>query len=290
MAGIVIGVDGSEHAASALRWAAEEGERHGWDVTAVLAWGYLSQFHAEPGAAFDPDYGDADADAALAAYLEQALGAAPGVTVHRRTVCDLPASALIAASADADLVVIGARGLGDVKGVLLGSVSQQCLHHLTRPMAIIRDHAPLHGEAAMQRIVVGVDGSETSRRALRWAIDEGRLRQAAVEVVHAWHLPYVGGFPYTAGTFDPAPFEEAAQQTLDAVVDGADTSGLPVPVERICHLGDAASGLLATAKGADLVVVGSRGLGGFSGLLLGSVGHHVAHHAPCPVVIIPPAD
>ena len=82
-----------------------------------------------------------------------------------------------------------------------------------------------------------------------------------MEVVHAWHLPYVGGYPYTAGSFDPTPFEDAARQTLDSVVDGMDATGLPAPLERILHLGDPATGVLETAKGADLVVVGSRGLG-----------------------------
>lgn len=142
----------------------------------------------------------------------------------------------------------------------------------------------------VERIIVGVDGSETSRRALRWAVEEARLRQASLEVVLAWHPPYVGGYPYTGTLIDPTVFEDAARQTLDEVVDGVDTSGLPQPVERVQCLGDAASAILETAKGADLVVLGSRGLGGFTGLLLGSVSHHVAHHATCPVVIVPPGD
>lgn len=288
MAGIIIGVDGSESAAQALRWAVREGELHDWRVTAVLAWGYMSQYHANPKDAFDPDYGEEQADAALATYIERALEPAQCALVDRRPVCDLAASALLDAAADADLVVLGARGLGGFKGLLMGSVSQHCVHHATRPTAIVRATSHGRGADTMERIVVGIDGSETSRRALRWAVEEARVRGASVEVLHAWHLPYVGGYPYTAGAFDPAPFEQAARETLDAVVDGTDASGLGTPIERILHMGDPATGLLDAAKGADLVVVGSRGLGGFTGLLLGSVGHHVAHHAPCPVVIIPP--
>ncbi|MEQ1785767.1 MAG: universal stress protein [Acidimicrobiales bacterium] len=290
MAGIVIGVDGSESAAEALRWASREAALHDWRVTAVLAWGYLSQYHAGPNDAFDPDYGAEQADAALATYIERALEPAQCAAVDRLPVCDLAARALLDAAADADLVVLGARGLGGFKGLLLGSVSQHCLHHATRPTAIVRETSHGRGDDAMERIVVGIDGSETSRRALRWAVEEARLRHASVEVVHAWHLPYVGGYPYTAGAFDPAPFEQAARETLDAMVDETDADGLAAPIERILHLGDAATGVLDAAQGADLVVVGSRGLGGFAGLLLGSVGHHVAHHAPCPVVIIPPED
>jgi len=286
MPGILIGVDGSDSAERAIQWAAHEADLHGWDLTALLAWGYLNQYHADPEAGFDPDYTFHDADAALTAFVERALGPERSEMVTRRTACELPAVALLDPAIEPDLLVVGARGLGGFKGLLLGSVGQHCLHHTTRPIAIIRDTA--RDPDPIERIIVGIDGSETSRRALRWAIEEARLRQAAVVVIHAWHLPYVGGYPYTAGTFDPTPFAEAARETLDGVVDGTDVTGLPNPPERVLHLGDPARGILTAAEDATLAVVGSRGLGGFSGLLLGSVGHHVAHHAPCPVVIIPP--
>ena len=139
----------------------------------------------------------------------------------------------------------------------------------------------------MERIVVGIDGSETARRSLQWAAGEARLRRAALEVVHAWSMPYLLGLPYTSANVDPAWIEDAARSTLDAAVDSLDMTGLAQPVERILVAGGAASAILEAAKGADLVVVGSRGLGGFSGLLLGSVSHQVVHHANCPVVVIP---
>ena len=141
----------------------------------------------------------------------------------------------------------------------------------------------------MQRIVVGVDGSDTARSALRWALDEARVRQAEVDVVHAWHVPYTGAYPYTTAVLDPHEYQIEERKLLDEVVDGADVTGVP-SVERILAPGQAAHMLVAAAKGADLLVVGSRGRGGFSGLLLGSVSQQVVHHAPCPVVVIPSAD
>jgi nucleotide-binding universal stress UspA family protein len=143
----------------------------------------------------------------------------------------------------------------------------------------------------VERIVVGIDGSETSQRALRWALHEGRLRQAAVEVVHAWHTPYAAGYGYGFGTpyVDPQMDETFARDLLDRTLDAEDCTGLPVPIERITSCGGAAQLIIDAAKGADLVVVGSRGHGGFAGLLLGSVSHQVAHHSPCPVVIVPPS-
>jgi nucleotide-binding universal stress UspA family protein len=253
----------------------------------VLAWGYLDQHHADDDGDFDPDYSDADAAAALDAYVDRVIDPSAGIDVRRRTECSLAARALLEAASGASLLVLGAKRQSALRGLLVGSVSQHCLHHATSPLAIVHPRAaPAEGVA--ERVVVGIDGSDTSRAALRWAVGEARLRQASLDVVLAWHLPYVGGYPYTGASFDPGYLEEGARTTLDEFVDGTDTTGLPRPPDRILSLGDPASALVDIADGADLVVVGSRGLGGFTGLLLGSVSHHVAHHAPCPVVIIPP--
>jgi nucleotide-binding universal stress UspA family protein len=149
----------------------------------------------------------------------------------------------------------------------------------------VRDGAE-HSREGIARVVVGIDGSDTSAGALEWALDEGRLHQATVEVVHAWGLPYGAGEPFVAVAFDSTPLEDAARRTLDAAVESADTSGLPAPVTRTLTLGSAAASILQAAESADLVVVGSRGLGGFKGLMLGSVSYHVVHHATCPVVVL----
>ena len=140
----------------------------------------------------------------------------------------------------------------------------------------------------MERIVVGVDGSEGAQRALRWALDEARLRGASIDVVHTWHYPNSVGSPYAPLATTSFVFEDDARVILDRVVDAEHTMGLEV--NRILACGPAASTLLEAAKGADLLVVGSRGRGGFTGLLLGSVSQQVLHHAPCPVVVIPEPD
>src|SRR4051812_245702 len=141
-------------------------------------------------------------------------------------------------------------------------------------------------EDPMERIVVGVDGSEGSQAALRWAIAEARRHGAALEVVHAWHVPFATGYTYVAAPMvDPAPIEAAERQLLDRCVDAEDTAGLDITRLLVCET--ASSALITAAKGADLLVVGTRGRGGFAGLLLGSVSQTVTHHAPCPVVVVP---
>jgi hypothetical protein len=108
--------------------------------------------------------------------------------------------------------------------------------------------------------------------------------------VHVWHYPYVATAPFvpTPGVGSES-FEADARATLDESVNAVDGTALAEPIERKLICDGAVAGLLAEAKGADLLVVGSRGRGGFAGLLLGSVSQEVAHHAPCPVVVVPPA-
>jgi nucleotide-binding universal stress UspA family protein len=138
----------------------------------------------------------------------------------------------------------------------------------------------------MERIVVGLDGSEAASAALAFAVAEARLRGAQVDAVIAWHEPYVAP-TMTPVVADPAVFEESAERALDRALEGVDQSGEPVKIERRVVHGSAAGVLLEAAEGATMLVVGSRGRGGFAGLLLGSVSQQVVHHATCPVVIIP---
>ena len=143
-------------------------------------------------------------------------------------------------------------------------------------------------ERTEHRIVVGIDGSESSRQALQWAIDEGRHHDSFVEAVHAWHDVYVElDTPYSGELLARQMYSDAADALVGDVVDATDASGLAAPVGRTVVQDAPAHALLEAAKGADLIVVGSRGRGGFAGLLLGSVSQQVVHHAPCPVVVIP---
>lgn len=135
----------------------------------------------------------------------------------------------------------------------------------------------------MGTIVVGIDGSEDSIRALAWAIAEARVRKGKVKAIHSWSFPtpIVGddGLPH-------ADLAASADKVLDDAIAAAGDAG-GVEVEREIANDLPAKALIAASKGADLLVVGSRGLGGFKGLLLGSVAQQVAHHSQCPVVIVP---
>jgi nucleotide-binding universal stress UspA family protein len=137
-------------------------------------------------------------------------------------------------------------------------------------------------------IVVGIDGSESARFAARWAAREAELRAAAVLLVSAWELPTYGfSFGAVAVSEDMMKaLRRAAEDNLADATDEVRTIAKEIDVSTEVVEGNAAGVLLEAARDADLLVVGSRGLGGFRELLLGSVSQHCAHHAGCPVVIV----
>jgi nucleotide-binding universal stress UspA family protein len=156
----------------------------------------------------------------------------------------------------------------------------------------------------MGTIVVGVDGSPGSDAALRWALDEARLRGSRLRVVHAYEAPHVALSDAAVGAAGiPTPpilthedvervrasAEEQARGVVDSALRRVADEGAERPeIERAALLGPAAQTLIEAGRGAELLVLGSRGRGGFLGLLLGSVTQQCAHHPPCPVVILPP--
>ena len=133
------------------------------------------------------------------------------------------------------------------------------------------------------QIVVGVDGSDHSQHALRWAIEEAEIRRAELTAVFAWQFPLIG----IPGAFDRDSLQAEAKQFLSAEVAASDPPA-QLTINTLVAQGDPSASLLAACQNAnaDLLVIGSRGREGFVGLLLGSVGQECAVHAPCPVVIV----
>jgi nucleotide-binding universal stress UspA family protein len=276
---IVVGVDGSPQAERALRWAAEEADRHGAALAAVMAWDFLAQPHSagagdEDG--FDPTYGADDAAATLRAVVQDVL---PGRQVEESAVLAGPAEALVDAATAADLVVVGDRGVGGFAGLLLGSVSERVLEEAPCPVAVVRGDAdrPAHGP-----VVVGVDGSEVGAKALRWAAEEARARKAPLRAVHAWQVPYLLP-PIGGGVMEE--LEAGARSVLDDALRDAALGDLQVDAQL--SSAGAAEAIIGHSSDASLIVVGSRGLGRFRRAVLGSTSRQLAHHAPCPLVVVP---
>jgi len=142
-------------------------------------------------------------------------------------------------------------------------------------------------QPARAEVVVGVDGSDSSLNALRWAAKEARLTGATLHAVTAWEYPLSYGWAAVPDRFDP---DGDARAMLEDAVRAVRAEEPDVPITLNVIEGHPAAALLAAAEDASLLVVGSRGHGAFTGVLLGSVGEHCAHHAKCPLVIVRPQE
>jgi nucleotide-binding universal stress UspA family protein len=136
-------------------------------------------------------------------------------------------------------------------------------------------------------IVVGVDGSDESKKALAWALDEARLRHTALRVVNAWQLPVFDLSGHAlSDLLDPAGFERQALHVIDQALGDLEGGDSGVEIEKLAPEDAPVPALVEASESAELLVVGSRGRGGFTGLLLGSVSQQCAQHATCPVVVV----
>ena len=285
---IAVGVDGSEGSDRAIVWAAREAVTTGATLRIVSAWAMPTMmWPATMAIAYvDPADVRVGALAILDRARELALDAVGSLPLEVETV-DVrggPAAQLLARTQDAHLLVVGTRGRGGFASLLLGSVATTCAHHASVPLAVIGADAPPPGDG---EIVVGLDDSPGARAALRWAADEARRVDTDLRVVHGWEVPVGPGTEALGPGWDPE-VDAAAQEHLELLVEEEiDPSTTHPTVEVAAVVASVPEALIAESKGAAMLVVGSRGRGGFRELLLGSVSQHCLHHASCPVIIVP---
>ena len=288
MAGrIVVGVDGSAHARQALRFALAEAALRGARVDVVGSWAVPPLAATGVGMipAFDllrAELGDS-ASEVLARELAEVPDAAAGVEVEQHVAQGDAAGVLVEAAAGAELLVVGSRGRGGVTGTVLGSVSRACLHHAPCPVAVVHDAGPTE----RSRIVVGVDGSPGASAALEWACAEARLRDVGVYAVCAYDEPW--GIA-SLGMSSAAAVAEL-RTALAADAEGALEAAQAAAPEGVGVTGEAVQGaagpaLVSASDGSALLVVGSRGRGGFKSLLLGSVSQYCAAQARGVVIVV----
>ncbi len=277
---VVVGVDGSSNARHALEWAADEARAR----DAVLHVVYVGPIQPDRVPEWLPD--GAGIEAVDQAVVDDAVGLAalrhPDLVVRGEVLWGAPSEQLVDAGEEADLLVVGARGSHGFLGLLIGSVSERCIHNARGPLAVIRQISdaqgiPTHGG----RVVVGVDGSTDARWAMRWALDEAEVRGASVEAVVAWQYPPTHAVVATSAL----RFAVAAREVERLAKEEAGRWAPDVPFTVSVRDEAIVPALLDRARGAELLVVGPHGQGGYRDFLLGSVANQCVHHAPCPVVV-----
>ncbi|MDU0348193.1 universal stress protein [Actinomyces sp. MRS3W] len=286
---VLVGVDGSPESLEAVDWAVDRAACNGWRVHILCAYSLPSFTTASLDggyAALDDSAVRAGAEAVVNEAVSRAQGR--GVTVTSSLETGDPAGVLVDLSEDATLAVVGTRGGGGFADRLLGTVSSALPAHSHCPAVVVPRHTEGSAFTPVKRIVVGVDGSDSARKALRWAVREAEAWGAELTAIAA--VPMASG----AGALAWLPAAVDREQVLTDVRTGLDRAiaeaveGHPdVVVRRHALDGNAAELMAEFSTAVDLVVVGSRGRGGFSGLLLGSVSQGVLSHASCPVMVVP---
>ncbi len=281
---MVVGLDGSPGSDAALAWAVRHSDVFG-SIKPVSTWllPWWASGVASPGVYSPPPtvelqlQAEAELDQQLAS-VDSSLLMAP-VVVHGRA-----GKSLVEIGADASLIVVGTRGRGALADTLLGSVSTYVASHAPCPVAIIPEKAPTGH--TFQKIVVGIDGSESSNRALDWAIEHAG-DDSDIVVIHSWS-------PITASGFDApidltSQLQETAERLTERVIaDAVERHGITsTRLDVRTEMGDARNVLRKAASDADLLVVGAKGHHGVAHLLLGSVTTGLVHQPITPVIVVP---
>jgi nucleotide-binding universal stress UspA family protein len=274
----VVGVDGSDDSRMALRWAAAAADAANAPVVAVQSWVY-------PGSTVLPftpvprsrDEMEEDTRRGLTAVLAETLGSSTTATAG--VLRGPPAGALLQRVTPDSVLVLGSRGLGGFTGLLLGSVSQECVEYASCPVVVVRtDHVPGDGDV----ILVGMDGSEGAQRALAWAHALAGATGAGLHAVYAWR-PVQAERPPRMG-------DRLESEATDAVRSWTQSVGDTIETEQL--EGDPREVLVAAAERLKpaLTVVGRRGAGGVRSMRLGSTANHLVRHGTTNVAVLPAPD
>jgi len=270
-----------------LHWALAEARRRARPVQLLLARGV--PLPGQFGIVRDALVPEPLAAEVLQRAREHAAAAEPSVQVHTGVRDGGPAAVLVEASAQADSIVVGRHSGSRLSEAVLGSTSAQVAAHARAPVVVVDDHAEPPADG---RVVLGVDGSRANEAAIEYGFDAAQQRGSSLVAVYAWHLepPEQATLPWISEHTLHRLAEEQQRVLYEALAGWAETYP-DVQVHHVVSRLTPVDLLLAHAKNASLLVVGSRGRGGLPGLMLGSVSQSIIHRpGPCPVAIVREGD
>ncbi|WP_405734469.1 universal stress protein [Streptomyces sp. NBC_01537] len=293
---VVAGLDGSPESLAAAEWAAREAERREIPLRLVHAWDWQPLPYA-PVDGTEPHRHWAERvprEATQKLRLHH-----PGLEIDTEQVKEQPIDALLAAAADAELLVLGSRGLSGIGGFLVGSVALSVLAHATRPVVLVRAGEQEQDEhlrdasgrpstgSPYRDVLLGLDLTRPSDAVIEFAFDAARRRATGLRVIHGWNLPPYYGY---GAAIDPGLSAELAEQETSALTEALRPWREKYPAVHVtahAAVGRAADHLVDAAADASLVVVGRRNRGVPIGAHIGPVTHAVLHHAAAPVAVVP---
>ena len=287
---VVVGFDGSQPAREAARYAAAEARTRGMELRLATAYELPT---TEMGVSAAPLPWDEEIITTLTTQAEndaeefaaQLRTEFPELDISTAVLLGGAAGVILGQAEHAALVVLGSHGKEGILGRLLGGVTRQVATHCPVPTVVIRPRE----EDPAGVVVVGIDGSPDSVHALQFAFDYASRHGLSLRIIHTWDVPPIGAITGVPSPQPPALLQELADNELRFSVEelaGYSQRYPEVAHEVIVQQGSPVRVLTESARDADLLVVGSRGRGGFLGLLLGSVSHGVLNHAVCPVAIV----
>lgn len=280
--GILVAVDGSESADRALDWAVAEADRRGLPLTITHCYYWPSTgLGAMDAIGFLMEGLAQDSAEVLADAEARARGAAPNLAIRALSNLGAPVVTLVEMSSGYELLVMGSRGLGGFKGMLLGSVSTGVVANAHCSVVIVRglgDDAHVDPAAP---VVVGVDASPAGAEVLAEAFAAADRRRCPLVAVYAWQPPSRRATPD-----QEQAWQKSILADLDARVAEVGARFPEVKVETVTHRDRPAAALLGRAQNAQLIVVGTRGRSELKGAILGSTSRAMVQHAPCPVLVV----
>jgi nucleotide-binding universal stress UspA family protein len=285
--GIVVGVDGSAASEAAVFWAARDAAMRNVPLTLVHTFKtFVPTFPQIPMPTAVAEWQEDDGHKVLEQAVKIAEDAVPTdrkISIASEVKCSPPVPTLVEMSDEAEMVVVGCNGRGAVGRVLLGSVSSGVVRSAKCPVAVIRADVSSTPHSDRAPVLVGVDCSPVSELALAIAFDEASRRGVELTVLHAWSDVAVYQLPWL-------DWKAEAERSLAEYLAGWQERYPDVKVNRLIALDHPGRALIEESESAQLVVVGSHGRGGVTGMLLGSVSNAVLHSVHAPVIVARPSD
>ncbi|MGV0383142.1 universal stress protein [Corynebacterium sp. 22_2729] len=291
---IIVAVDGSDASNEAVRWAANAALKRNQPLKLVSAYTMPQFMYADGMVPPQELYDELESEAGdkIENARKIVTDFSSDIEVSYLVKEGAPIDTLLDLSETAEMIVMGSRGLGGLSGLVMGSVSSAVVSHADCPVVVVRKDNDVTADNKYGPVVVGVDGSEISRQALKIAFREAEARGALLRAIHSWtdnqiHTSYVG-LVDAQNQMDRMIVER--QDMMEDELKDLIKEYPSVQVEEIVERERPVQSLTEAAKDAQLLIVGSHGRGGFKGMLLGSTSRTLLQYAPCPMMVVRPKD